>query len=162
MASCGYCGTTILFGGKRDNEHRFCNDKCLQQGQLIKQASIIPAELVKHHTHEVHQGSCPQCSGPGPVDVHTSYRVWSALIVTSWASRPIVSCGSCGTKRKLGDALFSLLLGWWGFPWGLLATPVQIGRNLIGIARKPAPEQPSPALEQMVRLNMAQRGRSVQ
>jgi hypothetical protein len=90
------------------------------------------------------------------VDVHVSYRVWSAAIVTSWSSRPAVSCGGCGTKRKLGDALFSLVLGWWGLPWGVVITPVQIVRNLVGLARKPAPGQPSPALENMVRLNMAQ------
>lgn len=155
MASCGYCSTTILFGGKSDGGRRFCNDKCLQQGQLLSLANTIPIELVKQHTHDVHQGSCPQCQGPGPVDVHTSYRVWSALIVTSWQSRPAVSCGKCGTRRKLGDSAFSLLLGWWGFPWGLLATPVQVGRNLFGLARRRAPDQPSPALEQMVRLSMA-------
>ena len=118
-------------------------------------ARTIPATIVERHTHEVHQGNCPQCNGPGPVDVHTSYRVWSAAIVTSWSSRPAVSRGGCGTKRKLGDALFSLLLGWWGFPWGVLVTPVQIVRNLIGVASKPAPDRPSPALERMVRLNLA-------
>ncbi len=161
MASCGYCGTTILFGGKREGEHKFCNDKCLQQGQLLSVANTIPLEVIQRHTHEVHQGACPQCDGPGPVDVHTSYRVWSAAVVTSWSSRPCVSCSGCGTKRKLGDALFSLLLGWWGFPWGILVTPVQIGRNLVAIVRKPAPGTPSAALEQMVRFDMARRiGRS--
>jgi hypothetical protein len=157
MASCGYCNTTILFGGKRYGQQKFCNDKCLQKGQLIAVANTIPPEVVRQHTYQVHQGTCPQCDGPGPVDVHTSYRVWSAAFMTSWSSRPAVSCNRCGTKRKLGDTLFSLVLGWWGIPWGLLITPVQIGRNLVGMARKPAPEQPSPALEQMVRLGMAQR-----
>lgn len=28
MAKCGYCGTTILFGGKKDGDLRFCNDEC--------------------------------------------------------------------------------------------------------------------------------------
>lgn len=27
MTSCAYCGTTILFGGKRINDLRFCNEK---------------------------------------------------------------------------------------------------------------------------------------
>lgn len=155
MATCGYCSTTILFGGKRDGTTKFCNDKCLQQGQLVSIASAIPSDVIKRYTDDVHQGSCPRCDGPGPVDVHISYRVWSAAVVTSWSSRPAVSCNSCGTKRKLSDALFSLLLGWWGLPWGFLITPVQIVRNLIGLVRKSSPDQPSPALEKMVRLNIA-------
>ena len=47
---------------------------------------------------QVHQGNCPQCDGPGPVDVHTSYRVYSVVMMTSWSSRPLVACARCGTK----------------------------------------------------------------
>jgi len=53
------------------------------------------------------------------------------------------------------DAGFSLVLGWWGFPWGFLATPIQIGRNLVGVARGPDPMQPSAKLEKAVRIRIA-------
>jgi hypothetical protein len=49
----------------------------------------------------------------------------------------------------------SLLLGWWGFPWGVLVTPLQLGRNVIGFFSVPEPTSPSPALENMLRLQLA-------
>jgi hypothetical protein len=58
-------------------------------------------------------------------------------------------------KDKLGNALFSLVLGWWGLPWGLLMTPIQVGRNLVGLFFWPDPAVPSARLEQMVRMQLA-------
>ena len=155
MARCAYCNTTILFWGKKDGEFRFCNSECQKKGALAQAASSLPAVEVLRYVATVHRGACPRCSGPGPVDVHTSYRVWSALVMTSWASRPTLCCKSCGTKRKLGDAVFSLLLGWWGFPWGVLITPMQLARNLIALARTPDPAAPSEGMEKLLRLGMA-------
>jgi len=81
-----------------------------------------------------------------------SYRVWSALIITHWESRTQVSCRSCGRKAQLGDALFSLVLGWWGFPWGLIFTPVQIARNIGAALSHSSDAGPSPKLENAVRV----------
>lgn len=41
MASCAYCNTRILFGGKRDGDRRYCNEKCLHQGLLSDAASQL-------------------------------------------------------------------------------------------------------------------------
>ena len=58
-------------------------------------------------------------------------------------------------KSQAAGAAFSLVLGWWGFPWGLVLTPVQIARNLSGMLRPPEPSKPSEKLEKIVRLTMA-------
>jgi hypothetical protein len=155
MASCAYCNTTIIFGGTRSGDLRFCNDTCAQRGALASIADQLPQADVADFIGRVHQGNCPECSGPGPVDVHTSYRVWSALVLTQWSSRPLVSCKSCGTKQKLGDTAFSLFLGWWGFPWGILMTPVQLGKNIFALMKAPDPSSPSPALEKILRIHLA-------
>jgi hypothetical protein len=155
MAKCGYCGTTILLGGKKAGGERFCNDQCLQKGVLLTVADQVPEEAVQDYIHKVHSGECPKCQGRGPVDVHTSHRVWSALVITSWGSRPQVCCQSCGSKSKIGDMFFSLLLGWWGFPWGLFITPVQVVRNLAGLVGGQDPSKPSEQLEKMLRLELA-------
>ena len=155
MAACAYCNTTILFGGKKQGDLRFCNAECQQKGTLAAVASQIPEQEVGPYVMQVHQGTCPRCHGQGPVDVHTSYRVWSALLFTSWSSRPAVCCRSCGIKKTLGDTLFSATLGWWGLPWGLLMTPVQVVRNLFTLFRAPNPAHPTPALKQLIRLQMA-------
>lgn len=52
-------------------------------------------------------------------------------------------CGYCG------------MLGWWGFPWGFLVTPVQILRNFAGMVAGPSASQPSAQLEKLVKLNLA-------
>lgn len=155
MAKCSYCGSTLLFGGVKEGDRRFCNAECHQGGQLLDLASQLPDGQVREHVQAVHQGSCPLCDGPGPVDVHTGYRVWSAVILTSWKNTPRVSCTSCGRKNQLRDGLFSLLVGWWGFPWGLVMTPVQLLRTLAAMSRPPDPYAPSPELERMVRLALA-------
>src|SRR5262245_12638498 len=155
MASCAYCGSTIFLGGNREGDLRFCNNDCQARGQLKRVADALPADQVRKYIDDVHAGDCPECKGPGPVDVHTSYRVWSALVVTQWASRPQVSCKGCGVKAKLGNAAYSFFLGWWGFPWGLIMTPVQVVRNLGGVFMSPDPSRPSDKLENILRLHLA-------
>lgn len=154
MARCDACGASILFGGAKLNDMRFCNATCAQRGQLLMISRQLPADMVTAKTSEVYRGTCPRCQGPGPVDVHTSHRVWSALIMTQWQNRPHVCCHSCGVKSQAGDLLFSLFLGWWGFPWGLIMTPVQITRNISGMM-KSSEGGPSPELEKAVRISLA-------
>lgn len=156
MATCATCGSTILFGGRRDGDRRYCNDRCLESAVLRPVIAGLPEDLVQREVEAVHRGPCPRCGGPGPIDVHVSHRVWSMIFATSWNSRPAVSCRDCGRKRQATDALFCLALGWWGFPWGLIMTPVMVGRNVIALAKRSSPDGPTPDLWTAVRLNMAQ------
>ncbi len=155
MTKCNYCGTRILFGGKHDGDLRFCNNECHQKGRLLAVANQIPTHIVQQHINEMRMGNCPKCHGRGPNDVHISYKVWSAFLLTSWSSKPQICCRSCGMKSQLSGALFSLLFGWWGFPWGIIMTPIQIIRNIIGILHEPDPVRPSAQLENLLRINLA-------
>ncbi len=154
MGTCASCRSFILFGGKTEGKQRYCSDKCLQQARVVAAAAEIPAAVVQQQVKAVHQGLCPKCGSTGPIDVHVGHRVGSAIVVTTWSRRPQISCRSCGIKHQLGDMVFSLVLGWWGFPWGILMTPVQIVKNIIAIAKPPAPEHPSMELEVLVRANL--------
>lgn len=91
------------------------------------------------------------------MDVHVSYWVWSLLVLTQWKTTPQVSCRACGVKKQLAGAAFSLGLGWWGIPWGLLMTPLQIVRNVTAVFNGPEPTQPSPQLERVLRVNIGAR-----
>ena len=156
MAKCAYCRTAILFGGVRDADLRFCTEECHRNGYALVVAKEIPQTVVDQQAGEIHRGRCPECKGSGPIDVHTSYRVYSLILYTSWSNRPNVCCRSCGVKSQLGDAFFSLVLGWWGFPWGLIMTPVQVVRNLGG-AFAGEELRPSEKLKQLVRVMIARR-----
>ena len=65
--------------------------------------------------------------------------------MTSWSSKPHICCRSCGNKTRMGAALFSLLFGWWGVPWGFIMTPVQVVKNVAGIMR--GSDHPGPSDE---------------
>jgi hypothetical protein len=155
MASCAACNTTILFGGVREGEDRFCNTTCHGRGYLLSIARELPPSTVMEHTSAVFHGACPRCQGAGPVEVHTSYTVWSALVLTSWRSEPRMSCRRCGVKAQIGAAAFSLALGWWGFPWGLVMTPVQVTRNIVAMFKRRHVDAPSADLQRAVAMSLA-------
>ena len=157
MTPCDYCGCGILFGPHKDADLRFCSPNCAAKADWVRAALALPDADADQCVRETHQSPCPRCGGPGPVDVYTSQWVYSALAWTSWGSRPEICCESCGRMKYVKSGVFSLLLGWWGFPFGFVMTPLQLCRNLgglIGIG-SPDPNMPSPALHRMVRLHLA-------
>ncbi|HZV20354.1 MAG TPA: hypothetical protein VE986_02290 [Hyphomicrobiales bacterium] len=156
MGSCAYCGSRIWFGGVRDGYLRFCNQDCHRHGVYLKFVDQLPQNLVNEHVSAVHRGNCPKCRGAGPIDVHKSHSVWSAIILTSWKTQPQISCRKCATWAQAEGLLSSLILGWWGFPWGLIITPVQIVRNIGGMLGGPDPARPTPELEKLIKINLAE------
>jgi len=142
----------MLFGGRTDQTGRYCNQRCKQAGNLLALSRHVPDAQIGRMVTEIHQGKCPKCNGAGPVDVHKAYRIWSAILLTSWSTSPALSCKSCAIKRQLGSIAFSGVFGWWGFPWGIGGTPLQIGRNIIDMVSGPQPDKPSAMLHKIARL----------
>jgi hypothetical protein len=145
----------ILMGGTQVGNLRFCNQDCARKGQLLVRSQQVPEAHVQELAHRMHQGPCPKCGGAGPIDVFTTHRIWSAVFLTSYKSEMQVSCKSCGTKSQLSGVVSCLFLGWWGFPWGLIMTPVQLVKNVNGLMRKVDSTQPSPDLARIARLHLA-------
>ena len=81
----------------------------------------------------------------------------SIIVMTFRRSSDIcfIKPGESAVTRGLPWTLLTLVAGWWGIPWGLVFTPIQIARNLYGIAHPPDPAKPSARFEQMVRMNIA-------
>jgi hypothetical protein len=157
MAACNHCGRTIVMGGVRDGGLRFCKAACRDQSQILAASRHLPDGFVEEKARHLHAGTCARCGGRGPIDVHNTHTVWSAFVTTQWSSKLVLCCQSCGTKAKLRAIGFCGLFGWWGFPWGLVATPVQIFRNVGGLFSAPNPDGPSPEMLQHVRQELAKR-----
>lgn len=153
MKKCEVCGTRILFGPVREGRHEYCSYKCRDQATSMIAISTIPNDLVIKNVHEVFRGDCPECGGEGPVDVHISHTVWSIVAMTSFKSNPKICCRRCGRLARIKAALFSSLFGWWGVPWGMLGTPVQILRNFSSATN--STDQPSRLLYEMIQSKMA-------
>ena len=154
MAKCDYCGSTILMGGVRNGQQRFCNNKCAQSAYILSVSQTIPADVLDRKIEEVWRGNCPKCNGLGPVDVHKSHQVWSIFVLTRYSTKSQVSCRSCATKTQAGALAMSLFFGWWGFPWGLIITPVQVTRNIVDMVNGPHSAEPSPELRKLVKVNI--------
>jgi hypothetical protein len=57
-------------------------------------------------------------------------------------------------KDQIFSTLGSAVIGWWGFPWGLFMTPVQIFRNIAALCSTPD-SRPSPLLRKLISINIA-------
>ena len=154
MTKCAYCGSTIIMGGVTQGQQKFCNATCLNNARINLVANNIAPEVLEQKVEEIWRGKCPKCGGYGPVDVHKAHQVWSILVLTRWSSRQFICCRSCGTKQQIVGLLFSGVAGCWGFPWGLILTPVQITRNVIGICGGPDRSSPSSNLRKAVQLKI--------
>jgi hypothetical protein len=58
----------------------------------------------------------------------------SIVILTFKRSSDIyfIKAGESTIKKSIGFTLVSLLLGWWGVPWGFIHTPEVLWTNLRG------------------------------
>lgn len=154
MATCAHCGETIVFGGVTDAGQRFCNNNCLAQSRAHGAAVPVPDDAVAELVRQIHSGPCPKCRRPGPVDVHSAYWVWSALAFTRWGTLQQVSCRRCALKTQAGRLAQSAVLGWWGFPWGFIMTPVQVIRTATAMIVPPRSGQPSAGLQSFARTHL--------
>ncbi len=152
MHPCDYCGQTVAFGGVLDRSLRFCKMECAQAHLDIEE---VPDEEVEVESMLVHEGPCPVCEGPGPVDAHLYYTIYSIVLATYSNKSAIVSCQPCGRNKQISSILLSLFFGWWGIPWGILMTPVQVFRNLTAMKSPPPPRRPSRNLKEQVRLALS-------
>ncbi|MEW4566938.1 hypothetical protein AB1L88_03635 [Tautonia sp. JC769] len=155
MPRCDLCNTIILFGAIEEDGLTFCNDKCREDAVLYRMAGLFPEEEVRKHVEQAHRSDCPVCGGPGPVDVHVTHHIWSLVFISSCQNRIHICCRSCGMKARVRAVFGSGLLGWWGVPWGMLGTPVQMLRNVIGMMMLPDPDIPSARFERWARLDLA-------
>jgi hypothetical protein len=58
-------------------------------------------------------------------------------------------------KNKLISIVFCGALGWWSLPLGPIATPIQIGRNVLTLFSGPDPSRPSSRLRRLMLLMLA-------
>ncbi len=156
MGSCASCKSFIIFGGEKVDDYRFCNNKCLEDGQIYIVASKVSNAEVELLSNEIHRGICPKCEKNTGVEVHKSYDIASFIFYTRYQTLRHVCCRVCALKKQSLDLVGSLFLGWWGIPWGILITPVQLVRNIFAMIFPPKTNAPSEELKEAVRMMIAQ------
>jgi hypothetical protein len=156
MAVCDTCNKNFNLFGVHENGYSFCSANCQNQAHvLLKSLDRLSPQEIESYIGRVHSGTCRQCGKPGPVDFYQSFRVLSVILLTRWNTQNHFVCRACARSEQLKSLGYSALLGWWGFPFGLIVTPIQIIRNMIGLSGGPDPQQPSARLSNVLKLNLA-------
>jgi hypothetical protein len=152
MATCGACGTTILFGGKKIEGQRVCSDKCLAlKREALKILNAVSDDDARARADLIRHSPCPRCrTSSRLVDLQTSYETKAALVVHWTGARTILACKQCGNRMRLKSMFTSLLFGWWS-PHGIFRTPIVVARNIFAMFGDEKIGPPSEAMLSLAR-----------
>lgn len=92
-----------------------------------------PSEAAPGPPPEAAPAAMPPLAGPGERLVFFEYCISLVFVTLRRPSRLYrLPPGAWGVWRGLPYAAVSLLLGWWGVPWGLIYTPLTLWTDLKG------------------------------
>lgn len=155
-SECDFCKNSARFSALLDEGQRFCSKSCLRNARLLEVAEEISQEEILGHASLIKNGACPECRQlTSRTEVRRYYRVWSVGIFTQRTDRAHICCHACARKTNFGSLVFCMLFGWWGIPWGIIMTPVQIIANITEMFRPLSDPVPSEALLQAAKLDLA-------
>lgn len=98
---------------------------------------------------------CPICGERyNEIDITRKAQVVSVLIFTGYDKILICGCKSCLRKEIKRAMIISLIIGWWGFPFGPIRTIQSLYYNLNKIKETKTPDQS----EDFVRFAWANKG----
>lgn len=150
------CNNSARWSPVLDGGQRFCSKTCCRNARLMEISEDIPENEIQRRAAQIASGPCPACQlSGGIVEVRRHHRVWSGVYFTRVQERSQVCCRSCGIKANARSMLFSAAFGWWGLPFGLILTPVQILANCIEMFKVRRYPQPSDELVDVARLELA-------
>lgn len=70
---------------------------------------------------------CPDCNERSTPLVGSLIRTVIGMITsTSYTKESVITCPSCAKNRRKYALISTLLLGWWGIPFGPVKTPVAL------------------------------------
>ena len=96
-----------------------------------RRKAVADFAALSHHDEATLR--CCKCGSDKNVSLRAYLLTYSVVFFTSrsaGAFRPIF--GSCSVKAGLPYSFGTLLLGWWGIPWGPVYTVQAIARNFRG------------------------------
>lgn len=155
---CAHCHKKVWVSAIEDGDQEFCSRSCLSAARLEEAAIDIDDAEAQRLAAEIRTGNCPSCSAIGsPIEIRRYHWVWSAVLISRWGTSSKLSCRRCGVQTNLWAIVSCLVLGWWGFPFGILLTPIQIAHNMGEIRRRSERDVPSGELVELARMQLAAR-----
>jgi hypothetical protein len=88
------------------------------------QLQEIDQEKLQEYTELLRGLPCPVCkSTNAKLNATMTGTVVSILVVTNYEKELKIACPDCLDKANNAAVVKSAMLGWWGFPFGLIRTP---------------------------------------
>lgn len=90
---------------------------------------VTEAEIVEY-CKLLQSQPCPRCcSTDRPLNATLTSKVLSMLVLTTWHKQFAIACPSCLDKLNRDASNITVLLGWWGLPWGVIRTIRALNSN---------------------------------
>jgi len=111
---------------------------------------IAPGDL-QNLAMRLRQSPCPECGSPDMLlNAFEIAKAKSFLLLTAYSQKLMVACPDCIRACAKKANLLTLLMGWWGLPWGPIRTLQAASKNDKAI-RDCRQDHPSEALIAYVR-----------
>jgi hypothetical protein len=103
------------------------NERGLSEGitkGIDVQLQEVDDQMLSEYAELLRGLPCPVCkSTQEKLNATMTGSVVSFIILTNYQKELKVACPNCLDKANNKAMIKSALLGWWGFPWGIIRTP---------------------------------------
>lgn len=94
-------------------------------------ATPLTEERLQAYCDAVRSVACPACgSRTRPLNATIVSTTMSFIFFSQRTERAFVACPDCLDKKNNGALAKTAVLGWWGFPWGILYSIGSIRKNV--------------------------------
>jgi hypothetical protein len=87
------------------------------------QFRVVSEQEIAEYCGLLQAQPCPICrSSAQRLNAALTSKVISFLVMTTWKKQFAIACPTCLDKLNRDASISTALLGWWGFPWGIIRT----------------------------------------
>jgi hypothetical protein len=98
---------------------------------LEAQNKTYTIEEVDKYCNIIRQLDCPICgTSHTALNATMTSEVMSFILFTQYSKKVKIGCPNCLDKANESALTKTILLGWWGIPWGFIRTIQAIGHNV--------------------------------
>lgn len=100
------------------------------QAGIEAQLRVLSDAEIDEYCALVRAVPCPVChSSAQPLNATVTTKVSSFIFLTIWKEELAIACPSCLDKLTESATSHSIIVGWWGIPWGIIRTVKAINSN---------------------------------
>jgi hypothetical protein len=120
------------------------------QKEIAAQFRVLSEAEVEGYCALIQAVPCPIChSSTTPLNATITNKVSSFIFLATWKEELAIACPNCLDKLSESATSHSIIVGWWGIPWGIIRTIKAINSNKK-MARSHHVQSPNSALKAFV------------